>query len=204
VPAGIHDLRLIPLEGSQQQQATMGVEQFIRLVDQAVWENHSRTSHLPMIVAADANHLDNFLSITKNQFILQQGIVINPDGVSVDRLRDEAWKIIEPQYQDTIRNLVDQFHTAKAHHRGTDELLDVAEAAANGRVGTLIVDANRHVPGVLDRASGMVEQANQFDRRTEDVLDDLAEMVLKMDGQVYVLPHEQMPTEAGVAALFRY
>ena len=38
----------------------------------------------------------------------------------------------------------------------------------------------------------------------DDVLDDLAEMVLKMDGQVYVLSSDQMPTDAGVAAVYRY
>ena len=75
---------------------------------------------------------------------------------------------------------------------------------AAGRVGTLIVDGNRHIPGVLHRASGMIESATRFDPRAEDVLDELAEMVLKMDGQVYVLEHEQMPTEMGIAAVFRY
>jgi hypothetical protein len=29
-------------------------------------------------------------------------------------------------------------------------------------------------------------------------------MVLKMDGQVYVLSHDQMPTDHGVAAMYRY
>jgi len=38
----------------------------------------------------------------------------------------------------------------------------------------------------------------------DDVLDDLAEMVLKMDGQVLVLPRENMPTDSGVAAIYRY
>jgi hypothetical protein len=29
-------------------------------------------------------------------------------------------------------------------------------------------------------------------------------MVLKMDGQVFVIPHTEMPTDQGVAAVYRY
>jgi hypothetical protein len=38
----------------------------------------------------------------------------------------------------------------------------------------------------------------------DDVLDDLAEMVLRQDGHVLILPDNAMPTDTGVAAIYRY
>jgi hypothetical protein len=208
VPSSLHDARVVPVVGPNQanahEAAAVQIEHFIRLVDQAVWETHSRTSHLPLIVAADVKHLADFLAVTKNPCVMESGIPHSPDQLGDDRLRDEAWKILAPQRDREMQQLIDRYRAAKAHAKGTDELFQVAEAAAMGRVGTLMVDADRRVPGVLHSFSGLIEQARALDPRAEDLLDDLAELVLKKDGQVYVLPHEQMPTDAGVAAVFRY
>lgn len=38
----------------------------------------------------------------------------------------------------------------------------------------------------------------------DDLLDDLAELVLNKGGQVIVAPSLDMPTRTGVAAIFRY
>ena len=38
----------------------------------------------------------------------------------------------------------------------------------------------------------------------DDILDDLAEMVLAMKGRVVVVPTARMPTKTGVAAIYRY
>lgn len=183
----------------------MQIEPFLKLIDQRVWENYSRDRHLPMVVVADSQYVGHFIAATKNPYVLEQGVAINPNGMSGERLRAEAWKVIEPRYQEEIKRLQDQFHIARSQQKGSDEIPQVAEAAAVGRVGTLLIDGDRQVPGVLDRNSGQIEPASSDTQRGgDDVLDDLAEMVLRMDGQVYVLPHDQMPTEAGVAAMYRY
>jgi len=38
----------------------------------------------------------------------------------------------------------------------------------------------------------------------DDVLDDLGVLAMKMGGHVVVVPTERMPTETGVAAIYRY
>jgi hypothetical protein len=35
-------------------------------------------------------------------------------------------------------------------------------------------------------------------------VDDMGELVIKMGGQVMVLPKDKMPSETGLAAIFRY
>ena len=113
-------------------------------------------------------------------------------------------KIVEPRFRVQLAKLGDVFNAAKAHYKGSDDIREVAQAVASGRVGTLLVQAGRHISGKLHRDTGQIDQAELTDLRVDDVLDDLAEMVLRMDGKVFVVPPEHMPTDQGVAAVYRY
>ena len=180
------------------------VDFFFRAVDRAIWERYSRKHQLPLILAADPRHFADFRGASKNPYFMDDGIKINPDGLDPNRLREEAWKILGLRFRDQITKLGDVFHAAKAHYKGSDEIREVALAVANGRVGTLLVQADRHIPGRLHRDTGQIDEAKLTDPRVDDVLDDLAEMVLRMDGEVFVVPPEHMPTDQGVAAVYRY
>ena len=81
---------------------------------------------------------------------------------------------------------------------------EVATAAVAGRIGTLLVDADRELPGRVDRATGTIQAADLSDPEVDDAIDDLAEEVLRTGGQVIVVPRDRMPTDTGPAAIFRY
>ena len=81
---------------------------------------------------------------------------------------------------------------------------DRRQAAAAGRVATLLIEADRQIAGRLDGATGRVECAEPSDPEVDDLLDDLGELVEKMGGQVLVVPAEQMPARTGLAATYRY
>ncbi|HSV12701.1 MAG TPA: hypothetical protein VLI90_00475 [Tepidisphaeraceae bacterium] len=182
----------------------VNVQHFMQAVDRAIWENHSRRSRLPLVLIASEKHHDPFRRITRNQYLVDVGVMLDPKAIPIDRIRAEAWQVMEPRFKQNVAKLADQFRAAKAHHKGSDELMEVAQAAADGRVGTLLVRADAQIPGMLSQNSGFIEQARPEDPRADDVLDDLTELVLKRDGQVLVLPPEAMPTDTGVAAIYRY
>jgi hypothetical protein len=68
-------------------------------------------------------------------------------------------------------------------------------------VGTLLTEADRHNQGRIHPESG---ELNLGGDGVDDVLDDLAELVLRYGGQVVIVPNEQMPTRTGVAAIYRF
>src|SRR5438034_10131445 len=100
--------------------------------------------------------------------------------------------------------MTDHLREAQARQRGSDAIDQVAKAATLSRVATLLVDANKQIGGKIDPASGNVQFGPVNDPELDDVLDDIAETVLKTGGQVLVIPPEQMPTDTGVAAIYRY
>jgi len=190
--------------GGKKDEADGDAERFFRAVDRAVIEHHSQPSGLPLILAALPEHHDLFRRISHNPFLIAEGLAINPDVLPIDKLRERAWQVVEPQYQARLAELNEEFEHARSKGLGNDDLAQVAQAATAGRVATLLIEDDRQIAGRLDGASGRVEVADLSHPQVDDVLDDLGELVEKMGGRVLVMPAEQMPGRTGLAATYRY
>jgi hypothetical protein len=152
-------------------------------------------------------HHHLFHKVSRNPFLMAEGLTINPDILPIDELRGRAWQIVEPQYQEQMAKLADEFAAAKSKGLGSDNLEEVAQAAVAGRVGTLLVESDRQITGRLDAATGRVEVADLSHPHVDDLLDDLGDLgdlVGKMGGRVLVIPAERMPGKTGLAATYRY
>jgi hypothetical protein len=179
-------------------------ERFFRAVDRAILERHSQPSALPLILAALPEHHHLFHEISRNPFLLEKSVAINPDALPLDELRQRAWLVVEPHYLTQLTALAEQFDLAMSQNLGHDQLADVAKAAVAGRVATLLLENGREIPGQIDATSGALLPADLDHPEIGDALDDLAALTLKMGGEVVIMPPEQMPTQTGLAAIYRY
>jgi hypothetical protein len=184
--------------------AKLDAERFYRAVDRAVWEHVSRDSGLPLVVAALSEDQAIFRAVSQNPHVVSTGIERDPASMSEEDLRHAARQCMEPEYLARLDKLVEDFRTARAHQRGIDDLPTVARAAHEGRVGILLVEADRSIPGRLEPGTGNVWPALAPDAEADDLLDDLAETVMRTKGMVVVLPRDRMPSSTGVAATTRY
>jgi len=100
--------------------------------------------------------------------------------------------------------LADEFAVAKSKGLGSDDLVEVAQAAAAGRVATLLIEANRKIAGRLDGLTGQVEATDLGYPQIDDLLEDLSELVGRKGGRTLAIPAEQMPVQTGLAAIYRY
>lgn len=193
-----------PGHAAQGDDAKLDAERFFRAVDRAVWENVSRHSELPLIVAAVPQHQAMFRALTHSPRLVPQGIEWNPSAMSVRELCDAAWRCVEPNYLARLQRLVEDFHTARSRFQGSDDVCAVAKAARDGRVGVLLVEADRVIPGRFDPQTGEAQPAPMNTAGVDDLLDDVAETVLRMKGTVVVVPRDRMPTATGLAATNRF
>jgi hypothetical protein len=191
-------------DGGKKDEVDIDAERFFRAVDQAVLEHHSRPSDLPLLLAALPEHHGIFHQVSKNPFLVDEGIKIHPDALPMDELREQAWQVFEPHYQSRLVKLADDFALAKSKGLGLDALHEIAEAAVAGRISTLLIEAAREIAGRIDAATGQIQTGDLSNPEVDDLLDDLAEIVSSKDGQVMVIPPEQMPTKTGAAATCRY
>ncbi|HRP76891.1 MAG TPA: hypothetical protein PKZ27_14915 [Rhodocyclaceae bacterium] len=190
--------------GGKSEEVDADAERFFRVVDHAVLERYSQPSGLPLILAALPEHHALFQRVSKNPLLVTTGITVNPDAVSIEELRVRAWEVVEPEYHARLAALAEAFGQARAKGLGSDDLAEVAAAAAAGRVETLLIEADRQVPGHLDDATGQITWGELDHPMVDDLLDDLGEMVATKGGQVWVVPAEHMPVQSGLAAGFRY
>lgn len=179
-------------------------EQFFRAVDAAVLRHCSQPSGHPLILAALPQHHALFRSVSTNPSLMDEAIDIHPEAMSLDALRERAWQVVQPHYLQRLAGLVESFNTAAANGRGTDGLRAIAEAAVAGRVETLLIEAERLFPGRIDATSGAITTANLAHPDVGDVIDDLGEIVLRKRGKVIIVPAGRMPTNTGVAAIYRF
>jgi len=177
---------------------------FFRAVDRAILEHHSRPSGLPLLLAALPQHQTHFRQLTCNPSLIDAGIEIDPMSLSADQIRELAWQALEPIYEQKLSQRVDQYHTAKAHGRGSDDLPSILSAALAGRVSDLYVASDHHIAGKIDAINGTMVPGELSNPEIDDVLDDLAEIVMGMDGEVLVLQSDEMPSKTGVAATYRF
>lgn len=190
--------------GGRESEVDIDAERFFRAVDREVLKHHSKPSGLPLILAALPEHHHLFHQVSHNQFLIAESIDVHPDALTIDELRQRAWQVIEPHYLARLAALVEQFRTARSRDLGSDELTHVARAVVAGRVATLLIEADREVPGRTDAATGAIEFGDLAHPEVDDVLDDLGALALKLGGEVAIVPAERMPTKTGIAAIYRY
>lgn len=179
-------------------------DRFFRSIDRSILEQYSRPSGLPLMLAALPEYHEPFHAVSHNPFLMADGIKKNPDSLRCDQLCIEAWHVIEPHVKLLLSKRVEAFHTAHSQHLGASDLADIAQALIAGRVGVLMVEADRQIPGKLDHVSGSIKFLNLDATDTDDLLDDFAELTLKMGGEVMIVSAEQLPSKSGAAAIYRY
>ncbi len=189
--------------GAKKDEVEVDMYRFFRVIDRAILEHHSRPSGLPLMLAALPEYHAPFREVSHNPFLMAEGIAMNADALDHDELRAAAWEHAEPMYVKRLATLVDEFEASRARSRGSDDLWQVAEAAVAGRVDTLLVEARRVIPGRMDD-TGRVELSTDIAPKVDDLLDDIAEAVIRRKGEVIVVPAARMPSKSGLAATYRY
>lgn len=100
-----------------------------------------------------------------------------------DALLKPAWTVLEPRYEARLTKLTLDFEQAQANGCGSDDLPQIATAAASGRVATLFIGAERRIAGRLDEGTGEMNVGALDKPGVDNVLDNLGELVGKIGGR---------------------
>lgn len=201
---GVGETAMYHGHGGKKDEIEKEIEKFFIYVDRFVLENYSKPSKLPLILVSLKENHNIFKKISHNPYLMEEGIKGSYDSFGMEQLKEKAWEIMEPIYLEKTQNLVSTFENAKANSLGSDDLVQTTKAAFESRVRIILIEADRVIPGKIDDNTGKIELGNIKDPDFDDVLDDLAELVLKKKGEVVVVPKERMPSKTGVAAIYRY
>ncbi len=194
-----------PVTTTRRDENEAEVERFFRIVDKAVLEHVSHQSGLPLMLVCLAEHQGVFRKVSRNPHLLEHGVSMDPGALSVPQLSQKAWGLMQPIAAKRVQDMVARYQNELGSGRSSDSLDAILPEVLQDRVEVLLVDADQRIAGQVCRDTQTIRYLPDFSTAgAEDVLDDVAEMVLRRGGQVMVVPSQYMPSSTGVAAIYRY
>jgi hypothetical protein len=179
---------------------------FFREVDAALCE-FLKHQPVPVILATSDYFHPLYSRVTSLHTLADSGIVGDIFALDEGQLRDLAVPIVQRAYATKISEALEEWTHQEPLGRASSSLEEVAHAAAEGRVRLMLVESQRHIWGSIDPQSGEVDVIKDSgpdpSKEAIDLLDELCEMILLQGGKNLVVPSRQMPTDTGVAAIFR-
>jgi len=114
-------------------------------------------------------------------------------------------KILSREAKETLNKALLEFHYADEINLAKKNIFQISKAAIQGKVKKLIIADGINVFGKVDKKTGKLA-IHPFDLNHEDddVLDDLAQTVLALGGEVVIAPQEQIPKGRPILAILSY
>lgn len=189
--------------GGRKEEIGKDMEKFFRYIDRFVTDEFSKKSNLPLVLVALKEYHGEFKKISHNPYLLEEGVKKAYDSIDIKELKDEVWDVIECYYEKKTEEVVVRYNDSKSNFLCSDDYMQIGKASIENRVDTLIIEADKILSGKVNRETGEVNILEEGDL-IDDILDEIAEIVIENKGKVIVLPREKMPTDKGIAAIYRF
>ncbi|MEW6112346.1 MAG: hypothetical protein AB1664_09475 [Thermodesulfobacteriota bacterium] len=137
-------------------------------------------------------------------FLMDKGVTGNPEGLRGEELHEPAWKIVEPVFDQARRDEIDRFHALAGTGKASDDFQEVLDAAHYGRVATLFVPVGLEIWGKYNENGGKITLHEGAQPGDQDLLDLAAAQTIMTGGTVYAVEPEEAPSDAPLAAIFRW
>ena len=201
--------------GSKQDDVDRDTEIFLRHVDGVVHEQVSRRTALPLVLVCQGRLAASFRGLSRNPLLVAEHVDLDPHLLSAAELAAAVEPVFARARDARIARDIRAFVEASDRGRGAGDLAAVARAAVAGQVATLLVEADRFAAGRFDRSSGAIafdgpavgDLSRTGDRAAaggEDLYGAIAETVLAKGGTVVGAARDALPTDSGLAAIYRY
>ncbi len=190
--------------GSKDDEVDKDRDRFFRIIAAAIEKYWSNPSQLPLVLVALDEHHAHFRRVSKDRFLLEEGVQKDPASMKPDELRASVWEVMRQRIDSQVDEFVSRFSSAQADHKGSAVVSDIVREAANGRVELFLLEEDAKLPGTVNWDTGEITETALSNPRVDDVLDDLAEMVIARGGRVRILQAGSLQTASKVGAIYRY
>jgi hypothetical protein len=179
--------------------------EYLRQVDRGLRTILS-VDQVPLILAGVDHLRALYREVSSYPHIFEIGISGNPEHLSADELHAEAWRILQPYFQQTRQAAKKRYRqiSQQGSQLASDQLDRILPAALHGRVELLFVAVGAQQWGEFDPVSLRVVQKDAYQPGSEDLLDRAAVLTLLNGGAVFAVRPDQVPSRNLAAAVLRY
>jgi len=163
-----------------------------------------REERIPLLLAGVDYLFPIYKEANNYPYLIDEGIKGNPESMSVEKIHEQAWAIIQPYFQKKQKEAVDQYKQLAGTGRTSKEIKEIIPAAYFGRIDLLFVAADLQQWGIFNPDDNLVYLHQKAEPGARDLLDFAASQTIMNGGTVFVVKLEDMPDDAPLAAVFRY
>jgi hypothetical protein len=158
----------------------------------------------PLVLAGVEYLFPIYREVNTYPALTDEGVAGNPEELSEAELRARAWPVVEPLFRKKLDESRARFLSLHGSGRASDELEAIVSATREGRVETLFVALGARQWGHHEPATGDLRLSEGQEPNAEDLLDRAAVQTLRNGGEVYAVEPDEMPSQATLAAIYRY
>lgn len=167
------------------------------------WVNQITYGASPrLFLAGDKKLVEEIQQSLKYKNIQKSQIAFNFDDHNVSHTVSLIRQQLKEEARNTLKQAFFEFNLAEEENRGKKNIFQIAKAASEGRVKKLIIADKFNVFGKIDRKTGELQiHPFDLDHEDDDILDDLAQTVLALGGEVIVASREEIPKGRPILAI---
>ena len=163
-----------------------------------------RDEQAPLVLACVESLFPLYREVNTYPRLLDQGAPGNPDKLSAETLRRQAWAIMEPYLLLAREQAAARYREYTETGRASHNVREIIPAAFHGRVESLFIAIDQEQWGTFHPATNTLHVHRVARYHDDDLLDIAATQTLLHSGSVYAVGQAQVPGGGMVAAVFRY
>jgi hypothetical protein len=177
--------------------------QYFRQIDEGLRE-FLKGEQSPLVFAGVDHLFPIYKEANSYPYLLEEVVTGNPESLSAEALRQKAWAIAQPVMLKARQEAKDKYLRLAGTGRASNQLAEIAPAAFEGRVESLVVAVGVQQWGSFDPDQVEVRLHEEAEPGDEDLLDFTAFHTFLNGGAVYAVEPERVPGAGLLAAVFRY
>lgn len=136
--------------------------------------------------------------------LLDREVPGNPDKLSAETLRKQAWATMEPFFLKAREEAAARYIEYAGTGQASQNVGEIIPAACNGRVESLFVAIDQEQWGTFNPTTNTLHRHREARYHDDDLLDIAATQTLLHGGSVYAVEQAKVPGGGLLAAVFRY
>lgn len=172
-----------------------------------VWINdciaeHTKLSKPKLFLAGEQKQVDAIKKRIRYKNLIKTPASTDFKQSMIGDISRDLRQLLKAESRRQIEKALTEFHFAEESNRARKNIFQISRAVVQGKVRKLIVSDEISIFGKIDKKSGGLEiHPFDLDHEDDDILDDLAQMVLSQGGEVIIASNHEIPKGRPVLAI---
>ncbi|GAB2689176.1 hypothetical protein GCM10027037_09890 [Mucilaginibacter koreensis] len=190
--------------GEGQLEDKTNIALYFQEVDKTLFTEVLHDKHVPLVLAGVEYLIPIYKSVSKYNYIAEEGITGNQEHENQNVLFEKAREILAPYFKQRTRKALENYYNQIATPLTSSMPEKVIPASYYAQVSDLFICENEHIWGKFNEDDSKLEIHAEKQDDDECLIDRAAINTYLNGGSVSILDREHMPKESIIAAFMRY